>query len=90
MEICSFLFFVGGIVVATALEYVTAGIDGKYFPHFPAGTTGDNKFNFQGRICLGFSLWVGPVYSGAVRVLHPVVSDIVNYIPEEQERLQSV
>ena len=31
------LLFVGGVVVATALEYVTAVSDGEYFPYILVG-----------------------------------------------------
>ena len=31
------LLFVGGVVVATALEYVTAAADGEYFPYVMVG-----------------------------------------------------
>ena len=52
------LLFVGGVVVATALEYVTAVLMENIF-HTSWWDYSDNKFNFQGRICLGCSLGGG-------------------------------
>ncbi len=49
------LLFVGGVVVATALEYVTAVLMENIF-HTSWWDYSDNKFNFQGRICLGVPL----------------------------------
>lgn len=49
------LLFVGGIVVATALEYVTAVLMENIF-HTSWWDYSDKKFNFQGRICLGVPL----------------------------------
>ena len=72
--------FVGGIVVATALEYVTAVLMENIF-HTSWWDYSDNKFNFQGRICLGCSLGWGLFTVGLFRVLHPVVSDIVELYP---------
>lgn len=74
------LLFVGGVVVATALEYVTAVLMENIF-HTSWWDYSDNKFNFQGRICLGCSLGWGLFTVGLFRVLHPVVSDIVELYP---------
>ena len=68
------LLFVGGIVVATVLEYVTAVLMENIF-HTSWWDYSDKKFNFQGRICLGCSLGWGLFTVGLFKVLHPVVSD---------------
>lgn len=68
------LLFVGGVVVATALEYVTAVLMENIF-HTSWWDYSDNKFNFQGRICLGCSLGWGLFTVGLFRVLHPVVEE---------------
>ena len=68
------LLFVGGVVVATALEYVTAVLMENIF-HTSWWDYSDNKFNFQGRICLGCSLGWGVFTVGLFRVLHPVVQE---------------
>ena len=66
--------YVGGVVVATALEYVTAVLMESIF-HTSWWDYSDNKFNFQGRICLGCSLGWGLFTVGLFRVLHPVVEE---------------
>ena len=70
------LLFLGGIVVATVLEYITAVLMESIF-HTSWWDYSDQKFNFQGRICLGCSLGWGLFTVGLFRVLHPVVSDFV-------------
>ena len=52
------LLFLGGIVVATVLEYITAVLMESIF-HTSWWDYSDQKFNFQGRICLGVSLGWG-------------------------------
>ena len=49
------LLFLGGIIVATVLEYFTAVLMESIF-HTSWWNYSDKKFNFQGRICLGASL----------------------------------
>lgn len=74
------LLFVGGIVVATALEYVTAALMENIF-HTSWWDYSDNKFNFQGRICLGASLGWGAFTVILFKVLHPLVESIVILYP---------
>ena len=74
------LLFVGGIVVATALEYVTAVLMENIF-HTSWWDYSDNKFNFQGRICLGASLGWGAFTVILFKVLHPLVESIVILYP---------
>jgi uncharacterized membrane protein len=68
--------FLGGIVVATVLEYVTAVLMESIF-HTSWWDYSDNKFNFQGRICLGASLGWGCFSVILFRVFQPVVEDVV-------------
>ena len=79
------LLFVGGVVVATALEYVTAVLMENIF-HTSWWDYSDNKFNFQGRICLGCSLGWGVFTVGLFRVLHPVVSGIYRIVYQKNWR----
>lgn len=77
----SLLFlFLGGIVVATLLEYITAVLMESIF-HTSWWDYSDKKFNFQGRICLGASLGWGIFTVGLFRVLHPVVEELVRFYP---------
>lgn len=73
------LFF-GGIVVATVLEYVTAVLMESIF-HTSWWDYSDNKFNFQGRICLGASLGWGVFTLLLFKVLHPAVEKLVSFYP---------
>lgn len=75
-----FILFFGGIVVATLLEYFTAVLMESIF-HTSWWDYSDNKFNFQGRICLGASLGWGVFTVILFRVLHPVVEDLVSLYP---------
>lgn len=70
----------GGIVVATALEYVTAVLMESIF-HTTWWDYSDNRFNFQGRICLGASLGWGFLTVLLFRILHPMVEKIVALYP---------
>ena len=83
------LLFFGGIVVATLLEYVTAVLMESIF-HTSWWDYSDNKFNFQGRICLGASLGWGVFTVILFRVLHPLVEDLVALYPDRKStRLNS-
>ena len=74
------LLFLGGIVVATALEYFTAVLMEMLF-HTSWWDYSDKKFNFQGRICLGASIGWGIFTVILFRVLHPVVERLVDLYP---------
>lgn len=74
------LLYLGGVVVATALEYVTAVLMESIF-HTSWWDYSDNKFNFQGRICLGASLGWGAFTVILFKVLHPFVESIVILYP---------
>ena len=72
--------YLGGVVVATALEYVTAVLMESIF-HTSWWDYSDNKFNFKGRICLGASLGWGVFTVILFKVLHPLVESIVILYP---------
>lgn len=74
------LLFLGGIVVATILEYLTAVLMENIF-HTSWWDYSDKHFNFQGRICLGASLGWGVFTVILFRILHPMVEDIVVLYP---------
>lgn len=67
------LLYVGGVVVPTILEYVTALVMEQIF-HTSWWDYSRNKYNFQGRICLGASLGWGVLSVVLFHVFHPVVS----------------
>ncbi|MDO5135098.1 MAG: putative ABC transporter permease [Eubacteriales bacterium] len=72
--------FLGGIVVATTLEYITAVLMESIF-HTSWWDYSDKKWNFQGRICLGASLGWGLFTLILFRILHPMVENIVAFYP---------
>ena len=72
--------YLGGVLVATALEYVTAVLMESIF-HTSWWDYSDNKSNFQGRICLGASLGWGAFTVILFKVLHPLVESIVILYP---------
>lgn len=74
------LLFLGGIVVATLLEYLTAVLMENIF-HTSWWDYSDNHFNFQGRICLGASLGWGVFTVILFYILQPLVEDIVELYP---------
>lgn len=72
--------FVGGLIVATLLEYFTAVLMECIF-HTSWWDYSDKKLNFQGRICLGASLGWGCASVIFFRILHPAVEDFVELYP---------
>lgn len=71
------LLYIFGAVVATAVEYVTALIMESVF-HTSWWDYSKNKFNFQGRICLGSSLTWGFFSMIVFEVFQPIVEFIVS------------
>lgn len=71
------LLFLGGIVVPTILEYLTAVLMETVF-HTSWWDYSRNKFNFQGRICLGASLGWGLFTVLLFYMIHPFVQWIVS------------
>lgn len=69
--------YLGGIIVPTLLEYLTAVLMETIF-HTSWWDYSDKKFNFQGRICLGASLGWGIFTVILFRVFQPVVDDFVS------------
>lgn len=74
------ILYLGGVVVATLLEYVTAVLMESIF-HTSWWDYSNQKYNFQGRICLGVSLGWGVFTVILFRIIHPVVESIVALYP---------
>ncbi|MBE6013840.1 MAG: hypothetical protein E7241_00535 [Lachnospiraceae bacterium] len=75
-----FYLYVLGLAVATLIEYITAVImEGMFRTRW--WDYSDQKFNFQGRICLSSSLVWGFFAILIVRVIQPIVMYIVNLYP---------
>ncbi len=74
------LLYLGGVVLATVLEYVTGKLMEALF-HTNWWDYSNKKFNFQGVICLGSSLAWGFFTLILFYVLHPGVSYVVDLVP---------
>ena len=75
-----FLLFVGSVFITSLLEYITGLVLEKVFynkwwdySHMP--------FNIKGYICLKFSLAWGVACIFLIRIVHPVISGVVNLLP---------
>ncbi|NLL71366.1 MAG: putative ABC transporter permease [Epulopiscium sp.] len=76
--------FVGGVVVATLLEYVTGYVlelafDTKWWDY------SKEPLNIKGYICLRFSLAWGIAGVFLMKILHPTIEKIILAIPEVVE-----
>ena len=74
------ILYVGGVIVATVLEYVTAVLMEWIF-HTSWWDYSHCRCNFQGRICLGASLGWGVFTVMLFRVFHPLVENVVEFFP---------
>jgi len=70
------VLYLGGVIVPTILEYLTAVLMETIF-HTSWWDYSKNKFNFQGRICLGASLGWGAFSVILFYVFQPAVDRIV-------------
>ncbi len=77
-----FLVYVAGCLGATALEYVT-GVTMEALFKVRYWDYSNNKFNFQGHICLGTTLSWGFLTIILTQVLHVPVERMVLSIPEQ-------
>ena len=75
-----FLIFVAGCVGATVLEYVT-GVTMEALFKVRYWDYSNNKFNFQGQICLGTTLCWGGLTILMTQVIHKPVEKLVLAIP---------
>lgn len=71
-----------GVLVATLLEYLTAVIMEKMF-HTSWWDYSNNKWNFQGRICLGSSVAWGFFTLIMFEILQPFVEMLVNLVSQK-------
>lgn len=75
-----FLLFLGGMAVASALELVTGWALKKLF-HTSWWDYSDKPFNLGGYICLSFSILWGLGVVAVVRLVHPMIAQLVAAIP---------
>lgn len=72
------LYF-GGVIVATVLEYVTGVLMETIF-HAHWWDYSNQKFNFQGKICLSSSIAWGFFTLGLFYILQPIAVKVVNLV----------
>lgn len=77
------LIFLIGMAAASVLEFATSYVMEKLF-HATWWDYSSIPFNLQGRICLTVSLCWGALSIVLVKLLHPVVSKLVSFIPRLQ------
>ncbi|MBD7911371.1 MULTISPECIES: putative ABC transporter permease [Clostridium] len=65
----------------SSIEYITGFLLEKLFKTKYWDYTED-PLNLHGRICLHFSLMWGAVSIGIVKIIHPMVTNLINMIPE--------
>lgn len=80
------LLYIGGVIVPTILEYLTSVLMEKIF-HTRWWDYTKNKYNFQGRICLGASLGWGFFTVILFKILHPAVEGLVDLYSVETGKL---
>jgi uncharacterized membrane protein len=76
-----FLVFLAGCIGATALEYVTGVVMETLFK-VRYWDYSNQKFNFQGQICLSSTLCWGVLTVFMTRILHPPVERLVLGLPQ--------
>lgn len=74
------LLFVAGVVVTSALEYVTGWLMEKLF-HHKWWDYSKHKYNLHGRICLINSVLFGVLCVILLKVLHPFCEFMIGLIP---------
>ncbi len=75
------LVFFGGMILATLLEYSAAVILESLF-HLKLWDYSENKFNFQGKICLRSSLFFGLLSVIFIMVIEPLTTTVTTQIPD--------
>lgn len=75
-----FLQFLGGVLVATVVEYAIAAVLEKLF-HASWWDYSDKKFNIKGRVCFVRSIQWGALCVVMMHVLQPAVAWLVDKIP---------
>jgi uncharacterized membrane protein len=74
------LLFVGGVVLCSAIELLTGYVMEKIF-HQRWWDYSNERFNLKGYICLKFSLYWGIGVVFIVKLVHPSIQGVVDWIP---------
>ena len=74
------LSFIGAVVICTILEFIVGWVLRQLF-HTQWWDYSKEPFNIAGLICLRFSLAWGAGGTFFVKVVHPVIADVVDCLP---------
>lgn len=74
------LLFVGAVILTSALEFVTGFLLEQVF-HEKWWDYTDTPFNIKGYVCLKFSLLWGLAGTFIVRLVHPPIQKLVDWVP---------
>ena len=74
------LLFIGSMVFCTVIEYITGVILEKLF-HDTWWDYSDQPFNIRGYVCLRFSLMWGFACTAVIRIVHPVLYNMIEIMP---------
>lgn len=72
-----FSLFIITTLITSIIEYFTGYLLEKIFKKKYWDYT-DDPFNIHGRICVPFSIMWGTVSIGVIKIVHPIVSSVVN------------
>lgn len=81
--------FVGGMIIATVLEYITSYVMERLF-HAKWWDYSNMKFNIKGRVCLLASFFWGFLSILMTEVLQPLMSQLIVWIPREAGKIGGV
>ncbi|MDO4393905.1 MAG: putative ABC transporter permease [Bacillota bacterium] len=80
LEDNTILLFIGSMLFCTLIEFITGVILKKLF-HDTWWDYSNEPFNIGGYVCLRFSIMWGLACVAVIRVLHPVVIDVIEIMP---------
>lgn len=76
------LLFIGGFLLASVLEYVASFVLEKVF-NTKWWDYSDLPYNLRGRICLKFSVYWGILSVVLLRIIHPFIKWVLDFIDSE-------
>ena len=79
-----FILFIGSVILTSMLEYDTGYILEKVF-HEKWWDYSEAPFNLHGYVCLKFSLLWGVACVFVIDIIHPMISGVVNLVPNIAE-----
>ena len=74
------LLFIGSMIFCTVIEYITGVILEKLF-HDTWWDYSYQPFNIRGYVCLRFSLMWGFACTAVIRIIHPVLYNMIEIMP---------